>query len=100
MRALEVNENSDRRQFEFHRERIASAERGRDKSHSLARIVVIYGGLALIALVAFVLYLAFYGTEQQTQVAITMIIEGAQALGGAGFFFLIWTAIRSLIHKG
>ena len=99
MRALEVNENSDQRQFQFHTERIASEERGRSKAQGLARTVVIYGGGAAILLVAFVMLMAFFGNEAQSSIAMTMVREGAKAIGGAGFLFLLAAGVRRLLRS-
>ena len=99
MRALEVSENTDKREFEFHSKRLESEERGRDKSYSLARLVVIYGGSAAVSLVAFVVGMAFFGSEDQSAIALRMIGEGSKAAGGAGFLYLVWAAVRRLVRN-
>ena len=99
LRALEVSENSDRRQFEFHKEKLATEERARDKSHSLARLVIIFGGGATLLLVVLVIIMAFFGNEKQSEIAMTMIGVAGKAAGGAGFIYLVAAAVRRLTRS-
>ena len=99
MRALEVSENSDRRQFEFHKEKLATEERARDKSHSLARMVVKFGGGAVLLLVVLVIAMAFFGNNEQSEIAMTMIGVAGKAAGGAGFIYLVAAAVRRLTQS-
>ena len=99
MRALEVNEKSDLRQFEFHRERLASNEQDRKRSHTLARLVILYGGGAVLLIVALILGMAFFGDTAQSEIAMTMVKEGAKWVGGAGFIFMVATGLRRLLRS-
>ena len=98
MRALEVSDGADQRQYNFHLESLAAEERQKDKSRSLARLVIMIGGGSVLALAALVTGMAFFGDEAQSHIALTMIKEVAKALGGAGFIFLVVTAIRRLMQ--
>ena len=100
MRALDVHEKANQRQHEFHTERLASEERGRNKSYALARVVVVYGGGALLAISVLILILLFFGSEVQSELAMTLLKEGFQALGGAGVVLLVAMGIRWLLRSG
>ena len=98
LRALEINEKSDQRQFEFHKERLASEERDSKRSHALARSVIFYGGGAAALVLALILGMAFFGNEAQSQLAMAMIEEGVEVMGGAGFIFLVAYGLRKLLR--
>ena len=96
LRALEVSENSDLRQFEYRKEKLATEERAREKSHSLARTVLRWGGGAALLLGAFVISMAFFGNEEQSRIAVEMIEVAGKAMGGAGFIYLVAVGMRRL----
>ena len=98
MRALEVSDSADQRQYNFHLESLAAEERQKEKSRSLARLVITIGGGSVLALAALVIGMAFFGDEAQSRIALSMVKEIAKALGGAGFIFLVAAAIRRLMQ--
>ena len=98
MRALEVSDSADQRQYNYHMERLATEERQKEKSRSLARLVIMIGGGSILALAAVVIGMAFFGDEAQSRIALTMTKEVAKALGGAGFIFLVVAAVRRLMQ--
>ena len=98
MHALEVSDSADQRQYNFHLESLAAEERQKEKSRSLARLVITIGGGSVLALTALVIGMAFFGDEAQSRIALSMVKEVAKALGGAGFIFLVAAAIRRLMQ--
>lgn len=98
MRALDVNESSDQRQFQFHMERLATDERDRTASRTLAKSILKYGGGAVGLLIALIIVMAFFGDARQSDIATAMIEKGAEALGGAGFIYLIAAGVRRLLR--
>ncbi len=98
MRSLENSDQSDRRQFEFHTQRLASEERESLRAHKLARLVLVYGGGLVLLVLIFIMLMAFFGNADQSEIAMTMIREGAKAIGGAGFIYLVAIAVRRLIR--
>jgi len=99
MRAIEASDAADRRQFEFHNERIRSEERSRDKKHSLVRMLMVWGGGFMIVMVLLTVGAALFGTEHQSSIAMQMIAESAKALGDAGFIFLVIAGVKRLIQQ-
>jgi hypothetical protein len=43
--------------------------------------------------------MAFFGNENQSKIALNMLTIGGQALGGAGFVFLLAFGINRLIRR-
>lgn len=95
-RTLEVTEESDRRQHEYHLKRLAAEERQEEKSHSLTRLLVIGGGGGFLLFAALVLCMAFFGDETQSRIAMRIMEEFAKALSGAGALILIMAIMRRL----
>ena len=95
-RTLEVTEESDRRQHEYHLKRLAAEERQEEKSHSLTRLLVIGGGGGFLLFAALVLCMAFFGDETQSRIAMRIMEEFAKALSGAGALILIMAIVRRL----
>ena len=98
MRALEISDSADQRQYNYHMESLATEERQKEKSRSLARLVIMIGGSSFLALAALVIGMAFFGDEAQSRIALTMVREVAKALGGAALIFLVAAAIRRLMQ--
>lgn len=98
MRALDLGESADERQYRYHMERLASEERQQEKSRGLARLVILIGGGSVLTLAVLVTGMAFFGDEAQSDIALTMVKEVAKALGGAGFIFLVAAAVRKLVR--
>ncbi len=102
-RTLEVTEESDRRQHEYHLKRLAAEERQeekshslKEKSHSLTRLLVIGGGGGFLLFAALVLCMAFFGDETQSRIAMRIMEEFAKALSGAGALLVIMAIMRRL----
>ena len=93
-RTLEVTEESDRRQHEFHMEQLAVEKRLKEKSHALTRLLVIGGGGGALLFAALVLCMAFFGDETQSRIAMRIMEEFAKALSGAGALIVIMAIVR------
>ena len=65
------------------------------RSYRLVRLIV--GGFA--AVLFLLVYMVFYGSEAQSDNAMKILSEGAKALGGAGFVFLIYSGLKRLINR-
>jgi hypothetical protein len=60
-------------------------------------LFIVGGGF--LALLTLVLLMAFFGNENQSKIALNMLTIGGQALGGAGFVFLLAFGINRLIRR-
>ena len=58
---------------------------------------LIIGGFAVVLFM--LLYMVFYGSKAQAGNAMKILSEGAKALGGAGFIFLVYSGLKRLIKR-
>ncbi|MDE2786553.1 MAG: hypothetical protein OXL37_07810 [Chloroflexota bacterium] len=65
----------------------------------LARVSLVVVGGVLLALLALVLVMAFFGDARQSDLALSMLTVGGQALGGGGFVLLVAFGINRLIRR-
>lgn len=97
--AIEAGDSSDKRQFDYHMERLRTDERRDERRHGLARNILIGGGIAAIALLSFLLIMAFYGDEQQQTTSITWLRILLTGAAGWGVVSGVITALRRLLDR-
>ena len=85
LQAVKASDESDRRQFEFQMEKLHSDERSGVRRDGLARTVVCGVGLFGALVIMLFLGMAFFGTPQQSEIA--MNILGKLAVAGRSYFF-------------
>ena len=87
LRAIEADESSDKRQYDYHVSRLESEERKFNARLGLvAKVWLGIGGLtALFALV--ILYMMFFGTQEQARIAEKLLVWSFTALGGGGLLY-------------
>lgn len=95
-RALELNDDQDRRQAEYAKLDLESRERADVRRHkragrALYALIVIAGG-AFALLIA----LSFFGTAEQSKTAIEILKYAATGIGGFGLGYAILSAFRRL----
>ena len=95
LKAIEVADRSDERQFEYHSKKLAIASETADKNRNVASKFgwAIFGLMSLVVLV--VTYMMFLGDESQRQAAQTAIQLILSMFGGAGALVIL----RSLFGK-
>jgi hypothetical protein len=95
--AIEMNDAADKRQFEY---RMAELDAGRTASqrrHALARTISIGIGLGGGAIIALLLWMAFFGTSDQSDMAIKIFVILGIAIGGYGAIEAVIRAITKLL---
>ncbi len=97
-KAFDVLDAQDKRQFEFHKSNADQMHAARRERFSFARRISygIFGSAALV--VALLLWLVFWGTDNQSAIAREMLNYVFVALGGAGVFAIGRMALRYLLH--
>jgi len=88
LRAIEASDASDKRQYEFHVEKMRQNSKDRkDLNRSIFRLLWgVFGAIGLVGV--FVLWMLYFGTETQREVSIIILRNLATALGGAGVLWL------------
>ena len=99
MRALEIGNASDERQFQFHMENLSKEERLENKRLSLAGKIASGIGICSIGVIAILVYMLFFGSEPQAGRARELILWVFNALGGGGVLFVLVRAIQWLMRK-
>ena len=97
--AIEAQDAADKRQYDFHVRRLNSEDSQSIRQHGLAR-GVFWGGGGFFAIVSiFILVMLFFGDADQAASARSILSVVGQALGGAGFLYLMVRAIRWLLTR-
>ncbi len=94
-RLLEISRQEPQRHYDFLSKRPEVQDEQNKRSYRLVRLIV--GGFA--AVLFLLVYMVFYGSEAQSDNAMKMLSEGAKALGGAGFIFLMYGGLKRLINR-
>lgn len=94
-RFLEIGQQENQRHYAFLSEQLKVQDEQNKRSHRLARLIV--GGVGFVLFL--LLYMVFFGSEAQVGKAEKILTEGAKALGGAGFIFLVWGGLKRLTNR-
>lgn len=99
LRGLEIIESSDQRQYDFAVQKLNADDEQSKRQHRLAWLSLLIVGGGFLILLLLVLAIAFWGNEKQSEIAISILTVGGQALGGGGFIFAVAYAIGRLIRR-
>jgi hypothetical protein len=97
--AIEMNDAADKRQFEY---RMAELEAGRTSSirrHALAQNVAVGSGLGGGLIIALLLIMAFFGSSEQSAIAIQIFIVLGIGVGGYGAIEAVVRAVSRLFKE-
>ena len=104
--AIDANDASDKRQFEFHmaklaadRERHADNAKIEERKLKIAAIIAAAFGLVSRGLLGAFCYVLFWGTAEQSDVAIRILTTLGTGVGGFGVIYAVITAFRALLTK-
>ena len=96
-RAVDANEAADQRQFTFHMEKLKRDSDDRDDRRVTGfKMVWVFIGVVVVA-GGFLLLMAFFGDENQKQVAMDLVRTIANGVAGFGIIWAIINAFRRLI---
>jgi CHASE3 domain sensor protein len=104
--AIEANNASDKRQFEFHMARLEEEKQQRINKDGVERskiglarmIVLLFGSFAILVTFG-LLYFLFFGTPDQVSTAQSLLSTGGKGVGGFGAIYAIISAVKALIGK-
>jgi len=94
-RFLEIGQQENQRHYAFLSEQLKVQDEQNKRAHRLVKLIV--GGVGFVLLL--LLYMVFFGSEAQVGKAEKILTEGAKALGGAGFIFLVYGGLKRLINR-
>ena len=99
MRGLEILESTEQREHALSVKRIEASNVQHQRRYGLGRLIIIIAGVAvlfLLALLGFVVAMAFFGNPMQSQTALTMLRYAFAAVGGGGILLLIALGVNSV----
>ena len=99
LRGLEFSESSEQRQHDLSLKQIDATNIQHQRRYGLGRLIIIIAGVAalfLLALLGFVVAMAFFGNPMQSQTALTMLGYAFAAVGGGGILLLIALGVNSV----
>lgn len=96
---VEANDASDKRQYDYRMATLESQDKQASKSHFLLRTVVFSGGGVATIIIAFLLYMSFLGSAEQSKIALRILGVFGTAAGGAGVYRLLASGIQKLTDK-
>jgi hypothetical protein len=91
--AIEMNDAADKRQFEYRMAELQADESKSVRRHGLAKNIALGGGIAGAIVIALLLVMAFFGSEQQRSIALYIFAILGIGIGGYG---AIGTAVRAV----
>ena len=94
-RFLEVGQQETQRHYDFLSKRLEVQAEQNKRGYRLAQFMV--GGFSVV--IFLLMYMIFFGSENQVGKAMKILAEGAKALGGAGVIFLVYGGLKRLINR-
>lgn len=96
--AIQAGNTADERQYNYHMARLESAERADQRKHLLAKQVFAGAGIIFTAPMVLLLWMLFFGNEDQTETARELLGAIGTAVGGGGVLLLLAHATRRLFN--
>ena len=94
-RALEIGREEIQLKYDYDSKRLKAEDEQNKRGYRLAQLIV--GSFVIVPFL--LLIMVFYGSEAQSGNAMKILTEGAKALGGAGFIFLIYGGLKRLLNR-
>jgi hypothetical protein len=104
--AIEANDASDKRQFEFHMAKLDDERHSRAESSAIDRdrlqfakwIALSFGAVA-IGLVVLFSWMLFFGSSEQSATASSILGTVGKGVGGFGIIYAVVVAFRALLRR-
>ena len=94
-RFLEIAQQETQFDYDLASKELEIEDEQNKRAHRLVKLIV--GGVGFVLLL--LLYMVFFESEAQVGKAEKILTEGAKALGGAGFIFLVYGGLKRLINR-
>jgi hypothetical protein len=94
LRAIEAGDASDKRQYEYHVEKMRQNSKVRtDHNRSIFKLLwAVFGSIGIAG--ALVFWMLYFGTEIQREVSVSILRNIGTGLGGAGVLWLFRAAFQ------
>ena len=97
--AIETNDAADKRQFDFQMAKLQNDADASRRRHRLARNAILGGGAVVVVVVGFLLDMTFFGTPEQSSMALAILRTLGIGLGGYGVIGGIVATIRRALEN-
>ncbi len=99
LKAVEASDAADKRQYDFHKQKLESNERIQKARLTLGSRIALGVGAIFAVFVLAVLYMTFFGTETQAGRALQLLVWVFTALGGGGLLLAGQRSIQWLMNR-
>jgi len=86
--AIQKNDEADKRMFDFHMAKLAQDTGIKAQQVTIARNLIYGTSIAAGTIVLSLLFFSFYGDNNQSQLASSLLSSGVKALSGIGLYLL------------
>lgn len=97
--AIEMNDASDKRQFDFQMEQLNRQAADSKRKHGFAVAVATGGFVVVVAMSSLLLGMAFFGTSSQADMAVSIMKSLGLGVAGYGIIGAIARAVRALLNQ-
>lgn len=98
--AIETNDRSDERQFTFHMKRLDNEAADSERRYQFASRFLLSVGAAMVVLIGFLVYMAFFGDERQADIATQILWLFFAGLGGYGIVTALTSVAKRFLFRG
>ncbi len=96
---IQMNDASDKRQYDFQMEKLNSEEANSKRKHKFAVGIAIGGFCLIVAGSILLLGMAFFGTENQTTMSFSIMKALGLGVAGYGIIGAVARAVRALVNQ-
>jgi hypothetical protein len=97
--AIEANDASDKRQFEYRMAELDAGSSARQQRHSLAQKVVFSATAVAVVITTLLFGMAFFGTATQSGIALEILKISGVGVAGYGLIGVVVSAISKLFRE-
>ncbi len=97
--AIEANDAADKRQFDYHIQKLNHDIEFKTQQAKISEKMLYGVGLVSTAIAALLLFLTFFGTEHQSEIATNLLEKLVTAMSGIGVYLLSKSVFSKLTNQ-